>query len=73
MELKKEFPELTRQLNDEVFKLNAEEYEETINRWADDRLNKLQAIAAEDEKTTARKTLLNNLGITEEQAKLLLS
>lgn len=71
-QLKKEFPKLTRQLNDEIIDLTPSEYEETINRWADNRL-KAQAEEAEAEaKVTAKAELLTKLGISADEASLLL-
>jgi hypothetical protein len=72
IKLKKEFPKLTGQTNNEVFDLSAEEYEATIERWAD---NRLKAEAEETEsqaKTIAKSELLNRIGITAEEAALLL-
>ena len=71
-QLKKEYPTLTRQVNDEIFDLTPEEYEETINRWADNRL-KAQAEEAEAEaKVAAKAELLTKLGISADEASLLL-
>jgi proline dehydrogenase len=70
---KKEFPKLTGQVNNEVFDLSAEEYEETINRWAENRLKQLEEIAAENQKVAAKAALLEKLGISSDEAALLLS
>jgi hypothetical protein len=67
---KKEYPTLTRQHNDEVFELTAEEYEATIEEWA---TKKSEEITAENQNAAAKAALLAQLGITEEQAKLLLN
>jgi hypothetical protein len=73
-ELKLEFPTLRVGNDDDGYTdLSAEEYEATIAQWAD---GKLERIARETEaatKATQRQALLAQLGITEEQAKLLLS
>ena len=66
---KKEYPTLTRQHNDEVFELTAEEYEATIEEWA---TRKSEEIALENEKLAAREAILNRLGITAEEAALIL-
>ena len=71
--LKLEYPTLTKGVNNEVFELTAEEYEATINRWAEYHLTQLEEIAAENQKAAAKAALLAQLGITEEQAKLLLN
>jgi hypothetical protein len=70
---KKEFPKLTGQVNNEVFDLSAEEYEETINRWAENRLKQLEEIAVENQKVAAKAALLEKLGISSDEAALLLS
>jgi hypothetical protein len=70
---KKEYPKLTGQVNDDVFDLSPEQYEETINRWADNRLKQLEEISAEEEAAITRKALLDRLGLTAEEAALLLS
>ncbi len=50
--------------------LNAQDYEATIERWAD---NELAKELQEAEALAAKQALLDKLGITEEEAKLLLS
>ena len=72
-ELKAEYPTLTKGIDNEVIALSSDEYAATIDDWADDRLvmqskeaNKLQAIAD-------KAALLAKLGITADEAKLLLS
>lgn len=72
-ELKKEFPTLNRQENDEIIPLTVKEYEETIGRWADNRLKQLENIAAENQSVIDREALLNRLGISADEAALLLS
>jgi hypothetical protein len=72
-ELEAEFPTL-RLGNDEdgYINLSNEEYQTTISEWADARLAK---IAKEDEakaKAAQRQALLSRLGITEEEARILL-
>jgi hypothetical protein len=53
--------------------LSLEEYETTISEWADARLEKEAKQAEAEARATAKAALLAQLGITEEQAKLLLS
>jgi len=53
--------------------LSAAEYEVQIAEWADARLIKEAKAAEVEAKATAKTALLAQLGITEEQAKLLLS
>jgi hypothetical protein len=68
-QLKLEYPALTYGINDEVFEMTADQYEETISNWADARISKAQAKADAEEAKTA---LLERLGITAEEAALLL-
>ena len=72
-ELKTEYPTLTKQVNDEVIELDQDEYEATLDVWADTKLVQLSIQAEADAKAEAKAALLAQLGITEEQAKLLLS
>ena len=53
--------------------LSAAEYEAQIAEWADARLIKEAKAAEVEAKATAKAALLTQLGITEEQARLLLS
>lgn len=69
-ELKIQYPKLTKFVNNEIFELDAEEYELKIAEWAEIELSE-QAEA--EAKAQAKAALLAQLGITEEQAKLLLS
>jgi hypothetical protein len=72
--LKKEFPTL-RVGGDDVgyTELSVEEYEATIAQWADARLAKEAAATQAEAKAQAKVALLDRLGITADEAKLLLS
>lgn len=73
-ELKLEFP--TLRTGDDVngySELSNKEYEAIIERWADAQLIKIQKKAEADVKAQAKVELLERLGITEDEAKLLLS
>lgn len=72
-ELKLAHPTLTKGVNDETIKLNAEEYEATIAEWADNKLAKLTQKAEAEAQASAKSALLTKLGLTEDEAKLLLS
>jgi hypothetical protein len=73
-ELKLEFPTLRLgNDNDGYINLSNDEYETTISEWADARLAKLAKIAEAEAKATAKTVLLDRLGITAEEAQLLLS
>lgn len=70
---KAQYPTLTKGVNDEVIELTAEEYESTIAQWAQ---NELDADAAKLEKqalVTQKEALLAKLGLTAEEATLLLT
>jgi hypothetical protein len=71
-ELKIEFPTLTKGVNDEIIELDATEYEATIDAWADARLAKIAKQAEAEAKAEAKAELLERLGITEDEARLLL-
>jgi hypothetical protein len=72
--LKKEFPTL-RVGGDDVgyTELSVEEYEATIAQWADARLAKEAAATQAEAKAQAKAALLERLGITEDEARLLLA
>jgi hypothetical protein len=70
---KEQYPTLIKGVNDEVFELTAEEYEATIAQWAQ---NELDADAAKLEKqalVAQKEALLAKLGLTAEEATLLLT
>ena len=76
-ELKKEYPTLTRGEDDKTIELSDSEYKEIIEKWADDKLAD-EAKATADEAAarqaaTDKAALLTKLGITADEAKLLLS
>jgi hypothetical protein len=73
-DLKLEFPTLRIGNDDNGYTdLSAEEYEATIAQWADAKLERLAREAEAQARAEAKAALLIQLGITEEQAKLLLS
>jgi hypothetical protein len=72
-ELKEEFPNLTKQINDKIIDLDVDEYEETINAWAEAKLAIQIANNEAEAKAAQKAALLNRLGITEDEAKLLLA
>ena len=72
--LKTEFPTLRIGDDDAGYTdLTAEEYEATIAQWADAKLERLAREKEAEARIEARLALLNRLGITEEEAKLLLA
>jgi hypothetical protein len=84
-ELKAQYPTLSKGINNQVVELNAEEYEALIAKWADIELANEAEEAAEAQKVVdreaqkqqdeadaiAKAALLERLGITEAEAKLL--
>jgi hypothetical protein len=72
-DLKKLHPTLTKGVNDEVVTLTAEEYDLTISAWADIILEQEAELERIANAPTEKAALLAKLGITEDEAKLLLS
>lgn len=73
-QLKKDYPTI-REGSDEqgYIELSAEEYEARIAQWADNMLAKQAEAQAKLDAENAKAALLERLGITAEEAKLLLS
>ena len=75
-ELKAEYPTLTKGVNDEVIALGNDEYEALIAEWAAARLDQQEQAAADAAATNKaeadKAALLSKLGITADEAKLLL-
>ena len=72
--LKADFPTLKVGGDDVGYtELSAEEYEAMIAEWADARLAKLAKQAEAQAKAQAKAELLERLGITADEAKLLLA
>lgn len=72
-QLKTEYPALTKGINDEVIELDSTEYEATIDAWADAVIAKAVKKAEAEAQAAAKESLLDRLGITADEAKLLLS
>jgi len=70
--LKSEYPNLTKQIDGKVIALDAKEYEATISEWADAVIAKEVLAAEAKTKALAKSALLAKLGITEDEARLLL-
>ncbi|NBW14273.1 MAG: hypothetical protein EBR82_40375 [Caulobacteraceae bacterium] len=70
---RKEFPKLVKNVNGEQFEMDAEEYEATIALWEANEIEALAKQAEAQANATARAALLSKLGITAEEAQLLLS
>ncbi len=71
--LKADYPTINKMINGESFVLSEEEYNQTLDEWANAIILKQQQIAEIDAKVKAKADLLDRLGITEDEAKLLLA
>jgi hypothetical protein len=69
---RKEFAKLFKNVNGEQFEMTAEEYEATITEWEANEVEKLADQAKAEAKATQKAALLERLGITEDEARLLL-
>jgi len=72
-ELKIQYPTLTKGVNDQVIEMSANEYESTIAKWAEYELEEASAQAIKVQAEADKAALLAKLGITADEAKLLLS
>ena len=70
-ELRANNPTLTYGINEEVYEMTAEQYEETIASWADARIAKENAIAEAQAKREAAEAKLAALGLTIDDLKAL--
>jgi hypothetical protein len=70
---KAENPTMTATINDEQIELNAEEYEKACSDWADMRLIQIEYEETIAKAEADKAALLAKLGITADEAKLLLS
>jgi hypothetical protein len=72
-QLKAENPTMVQTINGVEIELTAEEYEKACNNWADMRLVQIAAEADKAKAEADKAALLAKLGITADEAKLLLS
>ena len=72
-QLKSENPKMVANINGEDIELTPEEYEKAASDWADMRLVQIAAEEAESKAKADKTALLDKLGITADEAKLLLS
>jgi hypothetical protein len=70
---KEQNPVLTQVVNGEQIELVGQDYEAACEAWAEMRLEQIAKEQADLEIQASRKALLDRLGITEEEAKLLLA
>jgi hypothetical protein len=71
-DFRKEFPKLFKNVDGEQFEMDAEEYEATIAQWEANEVERLAKEAEAEAKATQKAALLERLGITEDEARLLL-
>ena len=72
-ECKEANPIMIQTINGVEIELTGADYDQACSDWADMKLAQLTLQAEAEANATAKAALLNRLGITEEQAKLLLS
>ena len=72
-QLKAENPTMTATINGEEIQLSQAEYETACSNWADMRLAQIAAEADRAKAKADKEALLAKLGITADEAKLLLS
>jgi hypothetical protein len=72
-QFKDENPTVVSIINGEEITLSKAEYDKTCEDWATMRLEQLKLEAEVESKLSAKSALLNKLGITAEEANLLLS
>jgi hypothetical protein len=72
IELKTENPTIVSNINGEAIEVLGDEYETTIENAAQMKLDQLLKEKEDEFKEVAKAALLDRLGITEEEAKLLL-
>jgi inosine/xanthosine triphosphate pyrophosphatase family protein len=71
-DFRKEFPKLFKNVNNEQFEMDTEEYEATIAKWE---ANEIEALAKEAEakaKATAKAAILDRIGLTTDELKTIL-
>jgi hypothetical protein len=69
---RKDYPKLFKNVNGEQFEMDAEEYEATIAQWEANEVERLAKEAEAKEKAEAKQAILDRLGLTADEAKLLL-
>jgi hypothetical protein len=68
--LKKLYPTLSKGINDEIIELTEEEYEATIQQWAQFEVDQAKTIA---DLTENKKLILEKLNLTQDEIKILLA
>lgn len=70
-QLKKDYPTLTKGINDEVVTLDSKEYEATISEWADNQIAKEEAEKAALAAKESAQAKLAAIGLTADDLKAL--
>ncbi|NDB62224.1 hypothetical protein EB001_27875 [bacterium] len=65
--LKADYPTINKMINGESFVLSEQEYNQTLDEWANAIILKQQQIAEIEAKAEAKAELLERLGLTQEE------
>ena len=68
---KAQYPTLNYGVNDQVFEMSVKEYEQTIEKWADFELAKIQEEADKANAKASAETKLGAIGLTADDLKAL--
>jgi hypothetical protein len=71
-DFRKEYSKLFKNVNGEQLEMDAEEYEATIAQWEANEIERLAKEAEAKEKAATKQAILDRLGLTADEAKLLL-
>lgn len=71
-EYKAQYPTLTYGVNDEIFEMNVEQYEQTIVSWAEARIAKAEAKAQTESLRATKIAAYQKLGLSEAEIEALL-
>jgi len=71
-QFKLDFPTLTKQINDDVITLDQDEYEATIDAWADATLSKEAAKLKTEQARATKISAYEKLGLTDAEIEALL-
>ena len=72
IDFRKEYPTLTQNINGVDVKLTEDEYETIILQWEQNQAEAKLTYEAEQAKETERQAILDRLGLTADEAKLIL-
>ena len=72
IDYRKLYPSLTKNVNGEDIELTADEYEQVITEWEKNQAEAKILFETEQAKAAQKQAILDRLGLTEEEARLLL-